>query len=53
VSLMVTTLDPPVTIRPRGHINTESMCSWFEIKDDLPQLPTISSPEQLKELFSR
>jgi hypothetical protein len=52
ISLMVTTLDAPGTLRPVAHISTESKCAWFEIEDDLPQFQGIPTPDDFKRLFA-
>ena len=39
VILRLGCLDTEIEERPRGHIWTSQKASWFEIGDDLPQLP--------------
>jgi|SRR5712675_2083400 len=53
ISIIAATLDTAEILRPIAHCNTESKCSWFEIKDELPQFPSSPGPGELGKLIAK
>jgi hypothetical protein len=53
ISLIAATLNTDEVLRPLAHFNTESKCSWFEIKDELPQFRSTPGSAELGKLLAK
>lgn len=52
ISLVVATLKTDGALRALAHINTESKCSWYQIRDGLPQFAAAPPPAEFRRLLS-